>query len=96
MLNIAAIRRAIEDVELAASAGAANQFNGGQFNGGRFDEGRWNAGSPLRGTLARLYGVYAQRVLELHGISVDLEELCTQCCRQCPDGRCVRDEPASQ
>ncbi|MCW2243916.1 hypothetical protein [Azospirillum canadense] len=91
MLNIAAIRRAIEDVELAASAGAADQFNGG-----RSDGGRWNAGPPLRGTLARLYGVYAQRVLELHGISVDLEELCTQCCRQCPDGRCVRDEAAGQ
>lgn len=84
MLNIAAIRRAIEDVEIAASAGAA----------ARFDGDRRNADTPLRGTLARLYGVYAQRVLELHGISVDLEELCAQCCRQCPDGRCVRDEGA--
>ncbi|MBP2291648.1 hypothetical protein [Azospirillum rugosum] len=79
MLNIAAIRRAIEDVEIAASTTAADRFDGSP---------------PLRGTLARLYGVYAQRVLELHGISVDLEELCTQCCRQCPDGRCVRDEAA--
>ena len=82
MLNIAAIRRAIEDVELAASAGAANQIGGV----------RRNQDTPLRDTLARLYGAYAQRVLELNGISVDLEDLCTQCCRQCPGGRCVRDE----
>lgn len=79
MLNIAAIRRAIEDVERAVAAAAPHAHDGGP---------------TVIGTLARLYGVYAQGVLQQHGISVDLDELCAQCCRQCPEGRCVRDEAA--
>ncbi len=80
MLTIATVRRAIEDVERAVAATAA--ANGvGEV-------------SAARSTLARLYSVYAQGVLELHGISVDLEELCTQCCRQCAVDRCARDGAA--
>jgi hypothetical protein len=80
MLTIAAVRRAIEDVERAVASSAAPLGIGEAL--------------AARSTLGRLYSVYAQGVLELHGISVDLDDLCTQCCRQCPVDRCVRDEAA--
>ncbi len=74
MLDLTAIRRAIEDVERAAGT-AAHACT---------DDVAAFAGH----TLARLYGVYAQGMLESHGIQVDLDELCAQCCRDCPPGRC--------
>jgi len=75
MLDLAAVRRAIEDVERAATAAAAPHRPG-------------VAGD----TLARLYSVYAQGVLQANGIQVDLDELCAQCCRDCPPGRCAREQ----
>ena len=43
-----------------------------------------------RRALARLYTAYAQGILKRHGIAVDLDDVCGQCCRDCPDGRYVR------
>ena len=43
-----------------------------------------------RRALARLYTAYAQGILKRHGIAVDLDDVCGQCCRDCPDGRCIR------
>lgn len=60
-MNLMALRRAIEDVERAAAAARAQPC----------------APAPVTGeALARLYSAYAQAVLDLHGIPVDLEELC--------------------
>lgn len=73
MLNIAAIRRAIDDVEQAVAMPTT-----GIAATGIAATGRTDAGQTLSGTLARLYGAYAQRVLELHGIFVDLDELCAE------------------
>ena len=80
MLTIATVRRAIEDVERAVAATAAPNGVGEV--------------SAARNTLARLYSVYAQGVLELHGISVDLDELCTPSCRQSPVDQCAPDGAA--
>lgn len=85
-MDLAAIRRAIEDVEHAVmSAGSATWIGANGAQSGP------QACSPGK-TLARLYGVYAQAILQSHGIQVDLEAVCGQCCRSCPDGRCARDQ----
>lgn len=65
-MNLAALRRAIEDVERAAAAALTQPCA---------------PASVTVEALARLYSTYAQAVLDLHGIPVDLEELC------CPPDR---------
>lgn len=77
MLDLVAVRRAIEDVERAATAAALANRSG--------------VVSVTGDTLARLYSVYAQGMLQANGIQVDLDDLCAQCCRDCPEGRCARE-----
>ncbi len=61
MIDPAAIRRAIAEVEQAVGAAHAR----GEM-----------AAQDGATALARLYTVYAQSVLRRHGVGVDLEELC--------------------
>lgn len=77
MLDLVAVRRAIEDVERAATAAALASRPG--------------VATATGDTLARLYSVYAQGMLQANGIQVDLDDLCAQCCRACPPGRCARE-----
>ena len=76
MLDPSAIRRAIDEVERAVTAPPADAVT-----------------PPPNGrqALAKLYTVYAQSILNAHGIMVDLDDLCCQSCRACPPGQCFRD-----
>ncbi|MFC5356218.1 hypothetical protein [Azospirillum himalayense] len=78
MLNLSAVRTAIEDVEQAIGAVLAPEA----LTASKV--------AANRRALARLYTAYAQGVLKRHGIAVDLDDICGQCCRDCPDGRCAR------
>ncbi len=76
MFDPSAIRRAIDEVERAVTTAPPD----GPLpppNGGP--------------ALGKLYTVYAQTVLNAHGIMVDLDDLCCQSCRACPPGQCFRD-----
>ncbi|WP_238474868.1 hypothetical protein [Azospirillum cavernae] len=75
MLEPSAIRRAIDEVELAVENLPPDRPTPVQ------------SGSAL----GKLYTVYAQSVLNAHGIMADLDDLCCQCCRVCPPGDCFRD-----
>ncbi len=75
MLDPAAIRRAIDEVEQAVSNPPPDCDSPAK-------------GGPA---LGKLYTVYAQSVLIAHGIMADLDDLCCQCCRVCPPGACFRD-----
>ncbi|CAO3450361.1 hypothetical protein [Azospirillum argentinense] len=78
MLNLSAVRTAIEDVEQAIAAMLAPETLAA------------NTVAANRRALARLYTAYAQGILKRHGIAVDLDDVCGQCCRDCPDGHCAR------
>ncbi|MDQ2106629.1 hypothetical protein [Azospirillum isscasi] len=83
MLKLSAVRMAIEDVEQAIGAMPVPDAVAAQTVGAQ-------TMAANRRALARLYTAYAQGVLKRHGIAVDLDDVCGQCCRDCPDGRCVR------
>ncbi len=78
MLNLSAVRMAIEDVEQAIGAMQVPEAMTPK------------AVADNRRALARLYTAYAQGVLKRHGIAVDLDDICAQCCRACPEGNCAR------
>ncbi|PWC34046.1 hypothetical protein [Azospirillum sp. TSO35-2] len=80
MVDPAAIRRAILEVEQAIGAARAR------------GEATARDGASV---LARLYTVYAQSVLNAHGVAVDLDDLCCRSCRSCGPGLCVRDQPGN-
>ncbi|MBK3776166.1 hypothetical protein JJL56_23010 [Azospirillum sp. YIM DDC1] len=78
MLNLSVVRKAIEDVEQAIAAMLAPETLAAKTV------------AMNRRALARLYTAYAQGLLKRHGIAVDLDDICGQCCHDCPDGRCAR------